>query len=597
MISLFTKNKKKGGSNEKFPESTKEGKFVFIKEKIKKIFFSFGPREKYLISLFALIIAGSLLAIGVQIYLSNTKSIPIDGGEYKEAIIGSPRFINPVLSTANDADRDLASLIYSGLVKYDPNGEIVADLADDFKISDDGKEYRFILKPNLLWEDGKPLTADDVIFTIETIQNPKYSSPLYQSWQGVKISIDEEQTIVFKLSNSYPTFLENATIGIIPQHIWNEVKPQNFALSDINLQPIGSGPFKLYKFTKTNSGLISSYTLTKNDNYHNKKPYIDKLTFKFYASEEDAIKAYNSNATDGIAFVSPTNIELLRDAKNINLYEFKMPRSFTVFLNQSQNTLLVEKKIREAITYATNKNELIDIALNGFGQISNTPIPPNLIKYYNENLNPLQYDIEKAKSILSEQGWEDLDEDGIREKIPQENKESNELQRLAFSIITANKSELIKVAELLKQQWARAGIGLNILSMELGELQQNYIHPRSYEMLLFGTILSTIPDPYPFWHSSQTNDRGLNLAKYKNDDVDKILETARRELNEQKRIEQYKEFQKLVTNDLPAIFLYDPSYIYPVNKGIQGIKPALIVSSSRRFVGIENWYIETKRVF
>src|SRR3990167_2485449 len=274
-----------------------------------------------------------------------------------------------------------------------------------------------------------------------------------------------------------------------------------------------------------------------------------------------------------------------------------MPRSFTVFLNQSQNTLLVEKKIREAITYATNKNELIDIALNGFGQISNTPLPPNLIKYYNENLNPLQYDIEKAKSILSEQGWEDLDEDGIREKIPQENKESNELQRLAFSIITANKSELIKVAELLKQQWARAGIGLNILSMELGELQQNYIHPRSYEMLLFGTILSTIPDPYPFWHSSQTNDRGLNLAKYKNDDVDKILETARRELNEQKRIEQYKEFQKLVTNDLPAIFLYDPSYIYHVNKGIQGIKPALIVSSSRRFVGIENWYIETKRVF
>jgi len=240
--------------------------------KIQKLYASIGPREKYIVGLLALIIFGSALAIGVQLYLSNTKAQPKEGGEYREALIGLPRFLNPALSTTNDVDRDLTQLLYSSLVKYDQNGNIIPDLAETFEILDEGKEYRFTLKRNLFWEDGKPLTAQDVLFTIQLIQNSQYSSSLYQSWQGVNVSIENENIIVFKLSNAYPPFLENATVGILPSHIWEKVTAQNFTLSELNLRPIGSGPFKVEKFTRDNSGLTSSYTLQKNDNYHGKKP-------------------------------------------------------------------------------------------------------------------------------------------------------------------------------------------------------------------------------------------------------------------------------------------------------------------------------------
>ena len=562
--------------------------------KIQKLYASIGPREKYIVGLLALIIFGSALAIGVQLYLSNTKAQPKEGGEYREALIGLPRFLNPALSTTNDVDRDLTQLLYSSLVKYDQNGNIIPDLAETFEILDEGKEYRFTLKRNLFWEDGKPLTAQDVLFTIQLIQNSQYSSSLYQSWQGVNVSIENENIIVFKLSNAYPPFLENATVGILPSHIWEKVTAQNFTLSELNLRPIGSGPFKVEKFTRDNSGLTSSYTLQKNDNYHGKKPYLDRITFKFYPTEEDAIRAYNSKAVDAISFVSSANIALLKNTKSLNLHEFKIPRIFSIFFNSDAHEELKTKTIRQALNYATNKTQIIEEVLGGFGQVAKTPIPPNLSAYYHNSLETLDYDLAKARMLLSENGWEDIDKDGIREKT---DKDGLNPQKLSFTLVTANRTELKKVAELIQNQWKEAGILLKVTTMEFGELQQVLIRPRSYQMLLFGTILSAIPDPYPFWHSSQINDSGLNFAKYSNNDVDKLLEKTRREINDATRIEQYKELQNLIVQDAPAIFLYDPFYIYPVHKAVQGIQAGFIVDTSHRFVDIENWYIETKRVF
>lgn len=576
----------------------KEHKFFIYWNKLKKysqkIYSSWGPREKYLVGLFLLIIIGSFLAIGVQLYLSNTRTQPAFGGEYREALIGLPRFLNPALATANDVDRDLVQLLYSSLMKYDKDGNVVPDLAEKFEITDEGREYRFVLKPNLKWEDGKPLDAQDVLFTIKLIQNSQFSSPLYQSWQGVSVSIEESNIIVFKLSTAYLPFLENTTIGILPRHIWTNITMQNFALSDLNLQPIGSGPFKVKKFTKDSSGLISSYTLERNENYYGKRPYLNKIIFKFYSTEKDAIKAYNSKAVDGISFVSSTNLELIKDLDSLMLHEMMMPRSFAIFFNQENNELLKSKKMRKVLNYATNKKELIENILNGFAQTVNTPIPPNLTKYYNKNIDTLDYDADKAREILKEEGWENLDNDEILEKVSEEN---TNFVKLSFTLVTANREELKLVAESIKEQWKKVGILLNVITMDLGDLQQNYIRPRAYEMLLFGTILSAIPDPYPFWHSSQINDSGLNLAKYQNNDVDKLLEDTRKLTSETRRIEKYKEFQKLITDDVPVIFLYDPAYLYPVHKAIGGIEPMFIVDTSNRFLNIEDWYVKTKRVF
>ena len=575
----------------------------------KQVFHRFGPREKYFVGIAALIIIVSIFALAIQVYIANTSTVPAFGGEYREAVVGLPRFINPVLSSTNDVDRDMVHLIYASLMRYNLEGELIPDLAKEYAISEDGKEYRFILKDNLRWEDGTPLTAEDVIFTIGLIQNPQYSSPLFQSWQGVEVSAEDEKTIVFTLSSPYPPFLENTTLGIMPRHIWQDVSPENFVLTDLNQKPVGSGRYQVEKFTKDNSGFISQYTLNRNARYHGQKPFIDKIIFKFFSTEDEALKAYNSKSVDGISFASPLTLANIKDRGTVNIHEFKMPRYFAIFINQEKNEALQDKDVREALSLATNRKQIIEGILEGYGQQAGTPIPPNLEEYYNEGVAITQYNPGRARQLLEGAGWEDINGDGILEKrIDSEEAEENAEDEnaepvppqtidLSFELITADRPELRDVANLIAQQWREAGILLNIKTEELGELQQGTLRSRNYELLMFGEILGVIPDPFSFWHSSQVNDPGLNLANYENSEADELLEDARQETNKEQRIEDLMQFQAEVMTDLPAVFLYDPAYIYPVHKSIQGIEPGLIVDSSFRFIDIENWYITTKRVF
>ncbi|MEX0870030.1 MAG: peptide ABC transporter substrate-binding protein [Candidatus Spechtbacterales bacterium] len=576
--------------------------FIKIRDSIKslvlfskRIFQRFNPRERYFASLGLFIIVGSLLVLGVGFYLNRTQALPTQGGEYREALVGQPRFINPILAVNNDVDRDLTRLVYSSLMRYDVEGNLIPDLASEYEISEDGREYRFTLKEGIEWEDGNPITSEDVAFTINLIQNPQYSSPLFQSWQGVDVSAEDERTVVFTLSSAYPPFIENATVGILPMHVWRETTPRNFALTDLNLQPIGSGPFTVEKFTKDSSGLISSYTLERNDNYHGQNPFLDAVTFKFYPSEDDAIRAYNNRSVDGIASISPLNIEKIRSYDSLELHEFTMPRYFAIFMNLERSGVLEDVNMRRALVHATDVDRLIDNALSGYGRAANTAIPPSLSEYYNEELPASNYDPEKANELLTEMGWNVRDKSGILIKEGDNEEEISE--RLSFSLITVRRPELELVAESLKEQWQESGIELDIALEDLGELQQTSIRPRSYQLLMFGHILGSMPDPFSFWHSSQKNDPGLNLSGYDNSSVDSLLERARTETDEGVRIELYKEFQETIFNDVPAIFLYDPAYLYPVHRNIQGISPAVIVDSSFRFVDIENWYIKTRRVF
>ncbi len=561
----------------------------------KRIFHRFAPREKYIASIFALVIVGSLVALGVQVYISNTITVPKKGGTYREAVVGTPRFINPVLVSTNDVDRGLTNLVYSSLMRYNEKGELVPDLAKSYEVRDEGKTYVFNLKEDLQWEDGEELTAEDVVYTINLVQDPGYASPLFQSWQGVEVERKDKRTVIFRLEAPYASFIENTTIGILPKHKWQSIPQQNFALSDANLQPLGSGRYKVESLTKNESGLISSYTLTENKNYHGKQPFIEKIVFKFYANEEEAIKAFNAGLTDGISFVSPANIEKLNQDAKLNL--FNMPRYFAIFFNQEQSSLLNNIEVREALARSTNKEEIIEKALAGFGEKAFGPIPENFDEYHSEDVEKWQYDPERAETVLEENGWEDQDEDGIREKLTESENDNEEKQRLEFSLVTADRPELKKAANILQNQWEKSGIKLNVKTVALDKLQQNFIRPRSYQMLMFGQILGSVPDPFSFWHSSQTNDPGLNLSRYSNEDVDTLLEDMRTEEENKERIEKYKEFQQKLTEDLPAIFIYNPKYIYATHKRVKGVEEGLIVDSSYRFTGISEWYVRTQRVF
>lgn len=520
-----------------------------------------------------------------KIYLSVTKEVPTFGGTYIEGVIGQPMYINPLLSQTNDTDEGLTRLVYSGLLRYNKDGELINDLADSYQISPDGKEYTFHLRKDVKWHDDKNFTADDVVFTIKTLKDPLFKSPLRQNWKGVKVERVDDFTVKFLLEKPYFGFLENLTVGILPEHIWGNIKPDKFPLAKYNLEPIGTGPYKYSTFHKDSDGNILDYELISFDNYFDRKPYISKILFNFYANKDSEIDAYNKKEISGIGNLSAEDADLAKFRKNSRLYEMEIPWLFTVFFNKTKSVPLANKEVREALALATNKQEIIDKVLYGKGIIVNSPFFPGTAEY-DENANKIKFDEEKAKKVLDDAGWK-VGDDGIREK---------DGTKLEFKILTINTPDLVKTVDLLQKQWEKIGAKVETEALSFADIQQNHIRPREYDALLVGQDINFNVDPYSFWHSSQKRDPGLNWALFDNKEADKIIENARQENNKSKRVQEYHRFQEIIANEVPAIFLFSPKYLYLVDGNIKGIDAEKINSPQWRFVDINKWFIKTKRV-
>ncbi|MBU2635210.1 peptidoglycan-binding protein [Patescibacteria group bacterium] len=616
-----------------------------------QFFKTLTKKEKTTFFAFFLLFLFSFSFLLLNFYFKNTEKVPAKGGTFIEGVIGQPRFINPVYANS-DVDRDLVQLIFSGLMKYDENLNIVPDLAERYEIEQEGRVYKFYLKENLLWQDKTPLTADDVVFTIRTIQNPDFKSPLQANWVGIEVEKINELEIKFTLKKPYGAFIENCILGILPKHIWQNASSENFAFEPFNLEPIGSGPYKLKKIKQNGSNQIKSLILTQNPLYHAKKPYISKIEFLFFANEEELIKAARKKKIKGLSLTSSTDL-----GKKWQNYSLLLPRYFAVFFNQENSEVLKEKEVRLALNYGTNKKEISQ-------KIVDSPILPGIYGF--EPSLQYEFDIEKAKSILEEAGFKDEDGNGLREKIitkepafkftsnlakGSKGKEVTELQKclegevtgyfgpqteqlviefqekyigettgtlglktraklneicfeepdevlaLKFSLVTVNQPQMVENAELLKEQWRALGAEVEIETYSLFQLEQDFIKPRNYESLLFGEVLGAIPDPFPFWHSSQKKDPGLNLALYENSEADKLLEENRKTSDPEIRAEKLVLFQDVLIEDVPCVFIYSPDFVYAVSKEIKGVEIKKITDPSRRFIGIENWYIKTKRAW
>jgi len=537
---------------------------------------------------FVILISVITLIFGV--YVNKTDSVPELGGEYSEGVLGQPRFINPVLAQTNDADRDLVQFIYSSLFKYDGQGNLIPDLVEECSIGEDNVTYNITLKKDVLWHDNELLTVNDVIFTIKTIQDPEYKSPLRSIWQGIQIEKIDEFTIQFKLNNVYVNFLHNLTISIMPRHLWAGISASNFPLAQYNLKPIGSGPYKFKEFNKNEDGNIESMKFVYNENYYlTEGPFIKKLNIFFYRNQDSLIKAYQKRQIDGLSFLSPQNELEVRNS--INIHNINLPIYYSVFFNQTKSKPLADRNVRLALSYATNKEEIIEKVLNGKGEQVNSPLLSNWPNYTSE-IDIYDFALEHAQNILEENGWKDTDEDGIRQKTI-----NDEDTKLEINLVASDWPEFEQTAEILKEQWGKIGAQVNLEIIESIDIQQEYLRPRNYQALLFGEVLGADPDPFAFWHSTQKKDPGLNVAFYENKEVDKLLEDARQTIEQEKRTEKYAEFQKILIEDVPAVFLYSPTYLYPINKKIKGIEIEKLAQPSFRFSQIENWYINTKRVW
>lgn len=520
-------------------------------------------------------------------YYSKTTAVPDFGGEYIEGVVGQPQHINPILSASNSTDDDLTQMIFSSLFKYDQQGKLVGDLAENYEISDDKLQYTVHLKKNVQWHDGQPLNAADVLFTINLIADPAYKSPLRSNWQGIESSSSDDYTLVFQIKNPYVGFLNNLTFGILPKHVWESVGPEKFPLNNLNLEPIGSGPYKYSpSYMKDSSGNILSYKLVANPNYFDSKPYISKITFNFYPDDDSVIQAYNQKEVMGISNISPKDLDQLKLQQSTLTHKFTIPRYFAVFFNQTKSVPLANDEVREALAYATDRQEIIDSVLDGNGNPVYSPILPGMLGY-DENGEKITFDLDKSNSILDEKGWE-RGEDGFRGK---------DGTALEINLVTTDWPELSQTADIIKEQWEKAGAKVNISSLSVSDIQQNYIRPREYDALLFGQVLGADPDPYSFWHSSQKHDPGLNLSLFGDSDTDKLIDDGRTEFDPEKRAEIYRQFQDKLADEIPAIFLYSPDYDYPLNKKIQGIDTTNLITPSDRFATVNKWYMKTKRIW
>ena len=522
----------------------------------------------------------------IQVNNAATTQIPVRGGTVKEGVIGAPRFINPLLALS-DTDRDLSSLFYAGLTRPTPSGEIIPDIAERFSISEDGKEYRFVLRDDARFHDGVPITADDVLFTLRLVQDPTIKSPRRADWDGVTIEKITDREVLFTLQRPYAPFLENTTIGILPRHIWLNVSPQEFAFSNFNTQPIGSGPFKLKKISYNSSGIPTHYDLRAYSNYTLGRPFINKLVVYFYSNEEELLRAYSAGTIGNLSAVSSSaNI-----SENSELLQISLPRIFAVFFNQNKNHVFTDKNVRLALEVLLDKEQIRNEVLNGYGTVIRSPIPPNAVEGQ-RNYVPQEKTTEErrdeARGILEGAGW----------KFDEElNNWTDGKQILSFSIATANTPELKRAAQIAANMWTEAGISVKVNVFETGDLNQNIIRPRDYEALLFGEVVGRGLDLFAFWHSSQKDDPGLNIANYTNSNVDNLLAKARTVSDKKERDELYLKFETEILKDAPAIFLYAPDFLYIVPKNLHGVDIDLVAIPSERFSGVHLWHTQTERIW
>ncbi|MBI4359666.1 MAG: peptide ABC transporter substrate-binding protein [Candidatus Jacksonbacteria bacterium] len=576
----------------------------FIKEirKIKIIPKILTRKEKSAVSVLSILALLSLAVLGIQFVNSRTVFLPKNGGTYIEGMAGSPKLINPLFASANEIDNDLAHLLFNGLFK-NKNGEIVPDLATGYTVSDDKLTYTIKLRTDVLFHDRVPLTADDVVFTVQTAQNEAVGSSLYGSIRGVKIKKIDDATVEFTLQQQFAPFPSVLTFGIIPKHIWETIPVEAMRLADGNIKtPIGTGPFKIKRFKRDNLGVIKSYTLARNEEYFIHAPYLNEITIKFYADIETAIEGLRNKNVDGLRY-APAGYQQKIAGKKVKIESISLPQYAAVFFNTTRNTRLASYDVRAALAQAINKTELVKTALAGGGLAIDSPILPGFLGFH-PNIKKYPYDPKEAENRIASAGWKKITREEYIKNNPELSGAAQQFfwekgdDTLSVTLTTVDSPETETVAAFVKKQWEQVGVIVVLDIVSKKELGGSVIGPRNYDALLIGNNVGADPDPYAFWHSSQIESPGgVNLALYKNQKADAILEEARKLADRGERAKKYVAFQDILAEDIPAIFLYNPTYQYPISTDLKGFSAGAISVQADRFNYAEEWYVKTKRKF
>lgn len=491
-------------------------------------------------------------------------TVPLAGGVYREGLIGRVRLVNP-LYIENSATSDVADLVFSKLIRTSDGQAIRPDLANEWSVSADKRTYTLKLRPNAYWHDGVKVTAQDVAFTFKLIQNPDTRSTLAGNWEKVAVNAVDDTTATFQLPASYSGFWSALSqVGIVPQHSLQDVQPSLMRLDEFNQRPIGSGPFIL-DYLDANSDKIS---VRRYDQYYAGAPKLDGFQFVQFDDSSALLDAYAKRRLDGLSRLEPDQVDKAKGFSNLKLERYGLPTYVAAFYNMSQ-PWLADTGIRTALAQAVNRSQLVADVLKNEGNVAQYPIPAGY-SGFNPNAKRIPYDAVEAKTVL-------------------EGKFSKPLR-----VVTTNSGEYPAVAQKLADAWRAAGVPIEVVSVDTFTLQQNYIRPRQYDILIYGQDIGADSDVYGFWHSSQAVDPGLNLSNYKNPTADQMLEQARFGKDAGFRDAKYKEFVRIWADDVPALLLYSPRYLYAHTVELTGLQAHNLITPSDRFRGVESWAIHTQ---
>ena len=530
-------------------------------------------------ALFFAIIASliwGVLTINEQ-YLAST---PVAGGTLVEGVVGIPRFVNPVLAVTR-ADLDMTALLYRGLMKINPDGTLVPDIAESVTVSDDGRTYNIIVKRDVRFHDDTPLTARDVAFTIGLIQNPDLKSPLRGNWAGVTLEEISEYEINIVLDEPYTPFIENFTIGIIPRHIWSELPIEQVPFSQRNTEPVGSGNFMIKRVVRNEAGLIERYELER----AHASVRLEHLTVQFYQNETELSEDFKAGNVMSTANLPLEDLAAIGSSSEYRLVTEPLPRIFGIFFNQNKSLALRDAAVRDALDTMIDREVIVRDALLGYGVPTTSPIPPTTATVHSSSTGDASSRLALASEKLTKAGWQKNQNNAWEKRI-----DGNAVV-LAVTLRTANAALFERTTSAVAASWRELGVQVEIEQYEQSDLLQAVIRPRDFEALLFGIDMNRTVDLYPFWHSSQREDPGLNIAQYANIEVDALLANTRTSTDRAKRDTDALTAMNIIMNEKPALFLFVPTLTYVVRRDVTTTDMQSISRPQERFMNISDWHV------
>lgn len=538
-------------------------------------------RWQVLLALAGVLLLATLL--GLSTYSLATVLVPDRGGVFREGVAGNPRYLNPLMCDATDIDLDLCRLLYRGLTTLDKHGRVVPDLAQVWTVEEE-TIYTFRLKPNQFWHDGRPVTADDVIFTVGVLKDPDvFSLPdLTSVWRTVDVEKLDDLTVRFQLSQPFAPFMDYTAIGLLPRHVWEGTAAADLATKPLDATPVGNGPLVAVRTAADHIRLEPS------PYYAGSQPYLSALELRFYPDHASVFTAFLDGQIDGISRILPQDLAVAAEREDLNLFSTVQSEYLTILFNLTNPDVafLADRTVRQALYHGLDRERLVDEVAAGQGILAHSLLLPNNWAY-NPYVRQYAFDPALARQLLDEAGWVDGDGDGVREKdgIP--------LRFLLYSNDDPTRQALI---ERIAADWRAIGVEAVPTPVTFAGLVADFLNPRRFDAALIGWELSGDPDPYPLWHSTQAEGGGQNYSGWVNEDADALLEQARAINNEDQRRLLYWRFQEIWAEEAPALLLYYPVYTYGVRDRVHNVQIGALNQPAERFASFPDWYILTRRV-